>query len=95
MLGDNLITLRKSKSMTQRDLAKALNLSHTAIGKYERNEAEPDIATLKKLSSIFNVSIDYLVSDENDGDSLFFSCDDYEKLTSYIEESKKILMRYK
>lgn len=94
MLGDKIISLRKSKGMTQRDLAKALNLSHTAIGKYERNEAEPSIATLKMLSLIFNVSIDFLVKDENE-DCLFLANSDFDKLTSYINEIKKILMRYK
>lgn len=61
MFGDKLIQLRKSKNMTQRDLAACLNLTHTSIGKYERNEAEPDFATLKKITEIFDVTIDYLL----------------------------------
>lgn len=64
MFGEKLIQLRKDKKMSQRDLAAYLHLSQTAIGKYERGENEPDFSTLKKISSLFNVSIDYLVADD-------------------------------
>lgn len=61
MLKDNLIFLRKQSNLKQSDIAKLLNLSITAISKYERGEAEPDIQSLIKLSRFYHVSIDYLV----------------------------------
>lgn len=64
MFGEKLYQLRKLYNLSQRDLAKKLNLSQTAIGKYERNEAEADFTTLKALSKLFNVTIDYLLDND-------------------------------
>lgn len=91
MISEKIIKLRKQNNMTQRALAKKLNLSHTAIGKYERHEAEPDIKTLILLSNIFNVSIDYLVKD--DVNVIFVLKDDLFKVKSLSEEISHILKR--
>ncbi len=65
LFSQKLIFLRKKHNLTQRDLAKLLNLSQTAVAKYERNASEPDISTLIRLSDIFDVSIDYLLNKTN------------------------------
>lgn len=70
MFGEKLLYLRNLNNWSQRDLAEKLNLSHTAIGKYERNEAEADFATLKKLSKLFNVTIDYLLDNNTNDKSI-------------------------
>lgn len=57
--------LRKEKGLSQRDLAKLLNLSHSAIGLYETGKREPDFKTLKLLSRFFNVSTDFLIGNED------------------------------
>lgn len=59
--GNRLKQLRLSKSLTQQQLADILKLSKANISKYESNSVEPNIETLKLLSSMFNVSIDYLL----------------------------------
>ena len=56
--------LREALSMTQADLGKALDISPSAIGMYEQGRREPDNTTLKKLSVIFNVSVDYLLDNQ-------------------------------
>jgi len=56
-----LAMLREEKSMSRRDLAKALNISYSSISKYETNARFPDQETLKAIADIFQVSIDYLV----------------------------------
>lgn len=63
---NNLRLLRNQKGMSQQKLADLLNLSQQSIYKYENNLAEPDIQTLKELSEIFNVSIDYIVGNTDD-----------------------------
>lgn len=70
MFGEKLVHLRKLHGLSQRDLAEKLNLSHTAIGKYERNEAEADFTTLKKLSNLFNVTIDDLLDNNPQNKSI-------------------------
>lgn len=64
--------LRREAGMNQLDLAETLGLSQQAISKYENGKAEPDSATLKKLSSLFNVSVDYIIgnSDKRDHSDL-------------------------
>ena len=52
------------KEFRQTELSKQIGASREAIGKYERNEAQPSVETAKKIADAFNVTIDYLV-DEN------------------------------
>lgn len=63
---NNIRELRLSLSLTQSELAEKLGLNQSAIGKYERNELEPSISTLKKMSLIFECSIDYIVAHSDD-----------------------------
>lgn len=57
----NLKKLRTKKGLTQSQLAGVLGISQQSINKYENQNAEPDIETLKNLADLFNTSIDYLV----------------------------------
>lgn len=61
-IGNNLKNLRVKKNMTQKDLAEALNVSYQAVSRWENNEVEPDISTLSKLSEIFGVSVDQIIT---------------------------------
>ena len=47
--------------MTQKSLAKILNVTPQAVSKWERNESNPDIQTLIALSNYFNVSVDEIL----------------------------------
>ena len=53
--------LRKKSNKTQKEMAKLLNMSQTGYNSYEIGKSEPNIDTLKKISKIFGVTIDYLV----------------------------------
>ena len=64
-LGNKIKELRISNNLTQIELAEKLNLSKANISKYESNQIEPNVETLKMLSSLFDVSIDYLTENEN------------------------------
>lgn len=57
--------LRENKGLTQSELAKILSVSPSSIGMYEQGRREPDSETLRKLSSFFNVTIDYLLGNSN------------------------------
>ena len=58
--------LRLEKKLTQSQLAHYLKINQTAVGKYEREELEPNIKTLLQLSAFFNVSVDYLIGNSDD-----------------------------
>ena len=58
---DRLKALRKEKKLTQVKLGEMLNYGYTAIANYESGRNQPSISDLKKIASIFNVSMDYLL----------------------------------
>lgn len=61
MLGERIANLRKSKGISQEELADILLTSRQAVSKWERGESDPDIERLKDIAIYFNVSIDYLL----------------------------------
>lgn len=60
--GEKLQELRKARSLTQEELAKALYVSRTAVSKWESGRGYPNIDSLKELSRFFSVTIDELIS---------------------------------
>lgn len=60
-IGNKIVELRKAKSWSQTDLAKAISASRDMIGKYERNDNLPSLEVALKLSEVFDVSLDYLI----------------------------------
>ena len=56
--------LRKSRGLTQEELAEALYVSRTAISKWESGRGYPSIDSLKEISNYFSVTIDDLLSSE-------------------------------
>ncbi len=63
-LADKIIELRKSKGMTQEELASTCNVSRQSISKWEADIALPELEKLLILSETFGVSVDVLVKDE-------------------------------
>jgi len=64
----NITLLRKENKWTQQDLADKLNYSDKTISKWERGESTPDIEMLCKVAEIFNVDLDYLVTEHTEND---------------------------
>ncbi|MCI6084627.1 helix-turn-helix domain-containing protein [bacterium] len=62
--GEKLQELRKSRGLTQQELAEALYVSRTAISKWESGRGYPSIDSIKEISGFFSVSIDDLLSGE-------------------------------
>ncbi len=62
-IGNKITELRKQKGWSQSELAKQIDASREAIGKYERNEAVPSVETAKNIADVFDVTLDYLVGD--------------------------------
>lgn len=65
MISNRLKSLRLEKELTQKDLANYLAITASAYGYYEQGKRFPDLDSLKLLSELFNVSIDYLVGVTN------------------------------
>lgn len=56
--------LRKNKGCTQDELAGKLDVSRQAVAKWESGQVYPDISNLIQISKLFNVTVDYLVKDQ-------------------------------
>ena len=61
---EKLQELRKSRGLTQEELAEALFVSRTAISKWESGRGYPSIDSLKEISRYFSVTIDELICPE-------------------------------
>lgn len=91
MLNTRIKILRNEKGLSQRELAKMLNLSSSTIAMYETGKRKPDSETLEKIAQFFNVSTDYLLglsSERSPADKILM--DDKNKKV----EIKELLDRY-
>ena len=59
--GERIRYLREKNGFTQKEVANRLGVESAAISKYELDMREPNIEAIKKLATLFNVSIDYLL----------------------------------
>lgn len=64
--GAHLKELRKSRGMTQKQLAHAISASERGIQQYELGERKPTYDMLIALADCFNISLDYLVGRSTD-----------------------------
>lgn len=74
-VANNLIALRKSKNLTQADVANALNYSDKSVSKWEHADSLPDISILSALCDMYGVTLDYLTH-ENAEETLSQTKDD-------------------
>lgn len=63
-LSEKICQCRKKNGYSQEVLAEKLGVSRQAVSKWETGESEPEIGKLRLLSQIFQVSTDWLLSDE-------------------------------
>ena len=65
IFSEKLQILRKNKGLTQEALADKLGVSRQAVAKWEAGQVYPDITNLIQISDLMNVSVDYLVKDQD------------------------------
>ena len=66
VLGEQIKKHRRLLNMTQEDLCQKLNTTRQTVSKWEKNMIEPDINTLLKLSDIFGISLNELITGEKE-----------------------------
>ena len=62
--GQKLQQLRKARGWTQEKLAQQLGVSRQAVSKWEVDAAQPDVQNVLQISSLFGVTVDYLLREE-------------------------------
>ena len=75
-IGEKIVALRQQKNISQTDLATALNVSASAMCRWEKNSRKPSTEDIKRMADFFDVSVD------------FFK----DKPESFINKYKKILI---
>lgn len=71
MFKDNLIQLRKMRSLTQEAVAEIAGVSRQAVAKWEAGETLPDLEKCRLLADAFGVSLDDLANHESSEDMGF------------------------
>ncbi|POR20623.1 transcriptional regulator [Flavobacterium columnare] len=66
--GKRLRECREVKNLSQKELANILNTSYSVIGKYERDEMNPSIDVAKKLATILETTVGYLLGENQQSD---------------------------
>ncbi|EDS80596.1 helix-turn-helix domain-containing protein [Clostridium perfringens] len=56
-IGNSLKEIRKNHSLTQEEMAKALNIPRSTYANYENNKREPSKELLEKISEVFNIPL--------------------------------------
>jgi len=89
-IGEKILELRKKCNLSQESLAEKVGVTRQTISNWELNESSPDLKQSKKLSEIFNVSLDELV-DNDIKDVLVTKVSNTEKLTNTVIKTLKVL----
>lgn len=91
-IGERIKLFRKRANLTQKELGEKLNVTGTTITRYEKNLRTPDILTLKKIAEVFNISLNTLLTsndnqiDELIKDILDYFFDSYDNIIRYCPE---------
>ena len=88
-LNEKIYTCRKKTGLSQEALAEKLGVSRQSVSKWETGESVPEINKLPMLANIFNVTTDWLLSEEDEYKQNFnTSVDEDEKIKQ--EQIKRI-----
>lgn len=63
--GEKIQKLRREAGLSQEELACQLGVSRQAVSKWERDSGYPETEKIIHMSRLFNVTLDYLLNEEN------------------------------
>lgn len=69
-LGERLFELRKSKNLTQDDVAEKLNVTRQTVSKWETNQSTPDFDKIVPLCDLYGISPNELLKGEKENDEV-------------------------
>lgn len=81
-MADRIQYLRKTKGISQEELADKVGVSRQAVSKWESGQGKPEIDNIIKLTKIYNVSSDYILLGIGNNENTF------------VVEKKKINKEY-
>jgi len=69
-IGEKLLNLRKSKHLSQEEVADKLNVSRQTVSKWETNQSMPDFDKIAPLCELYGISADELLMIKSEGDKV-------------------------
>ncbi len=87
MYGQKIKDLRIENNLKQIELAKLLNISQSAIVKYEKEQLQPNIDILNAIADIFNCTVDYILGRESEDGVVVI-----ENLT-FFKDNERVLLK--
>lgn len=85
----NLQNLLKAKGLNNKDLARMLNMTDAAVGKWLLCHNSPTLAIVRKISDIFGVSMADLLEDRGDDPHYFINAET-RKLVEELESDSEL-----
>lgn len=68
-IGKRIKKLRTESGLTQKELADKLHVTYQAVSRWENDDAEPSITTIKEICDILSCSYDELLNDNENNKS--------------------------
>ncbi|GED14953.1 helix-turn-helix domain-containing protein [Aneurinibacillus migulanus] len=69
-LGERLRKARERANLKQIQVYEHTNINNKTLSRYERGGSEPDIDTIKTLAELYDVSLEWLLTGEENNDNL-------------------------
>lgn len=89
-IGKRFKRYRENKGLSQCQAAELIGIKNYQLGNYETNRSEPSIDILKKMSQVYDVSIDLLVGNarikDDSGKIITIEETDYDELMRVIKD---------
>lgn len=79
-IGEKLLDLRKSKQLSQEEVADKLNVTRQTISKWETNQSTPDFDKIAPLCELYEISADELLTGKKALDEEVLQVNDNENL---------------
>jgi len=85
-IGQAIVTIRKARKMTQKELAERCGMSQNALVDIEKNRSQPPMGTMKRLQEVLGVPQSYI---------LLYSIEDCDIPEDKLKTAKHLLMPLK
>lgn len=89
-IGNKIKKLRQDKNWSQVQLAQKIDVNKRFVSAYETGKSLPSANTLQKLAEVFGVSVDYLLSDDEQTRNLATVPITDKTLLEYFEEIQRM-----
>lgn len=84
-LGERLFELRKTKNLTQDEVAEKLNVTRQTVSKWETNQSSPDFDKIVPICELFEIGVEELITGKKE--------EKQEKNEEQEEKKEKVLTK--